>query len=410
MTLYEEALYITERSIAAVLPDAAVRRALEGRDFSGGRLLLIAAGKAAWRMAKTAVEALDGRVDGGVVITKYGHVMGDIPGLICCEGGHPLPDENGFRGTRLAMEAVRRLGAEDHVLFLLSGGGSALFECPLLPEVELVDITSQLLTRGADIVEINTIRKRLSAVKGGRFAQLCGPARVYSVILSDVLGGRADMIASGPCCADPSTCAQALEIAERYGLELSELARRLLETETPKLLENSELAVTGSVGELCLAAEAACSQLGYETMVLTDSLACEAREAGALLAGMARYWSGRGRKLALVAGGETVVHIKGPGLGGRNQELALAAAQGLAGLRGAAVFSFGSDGTDGPTDAAGGFADGGTKARLESSGRTLRQWLDANDSYHALDLSGGLIKTGPTGTNVNDAAVVLIDG
>lgn len=133
MTLYEEALYITERSIAAVLPDAAVRRALEGRDFSGGRLLLIAAGKAAWRMAKTAVEALDGRVDGGVVITKYGHVMGDIPGLICCEGGHPLPDENGFRGTRLAMEAVSRLGAEDHVLFLLSGGGSALFECPLLP-------------------------------------------------------------------------------------------------------------------------------------------------------------------------------------------------------------------------------------------------------------------------------------
>ena len=173
---------------------------------------------------------------------------------------------------------------------------------------------------------------------------------------------------------------------------------------------NSELAVTGSVGELCRAAETACSQLGYETMVLTDSLACEAREAGALLAGMARYWSGRGRKLALVAGGETVVHVKGPGLGGRNQELALAAAQGLAGLRGAAVFSFGSDGTDGPTDAAGGFADGGTKARLESSGRTLRQWLDANDSYHALDLSGGLIKTGPTGTNVNDAAVVLIDG
>ena len=408
MTLYEEALYITERSIAAVLPDAAVRRALEGRDFSWGRLLLIAAGKAAWRMAKTAVEALDGRVDGGVVITKYGHVMGDIPGLICCEGGHPLPDENGFRGTRLAMEAVRRLGAEDHVLFLLSGGGSALFECPLLPEAELVDITSQLLTRGADIVEINTIRKRLSAVKGGRFAQLCGPARVYSVILSDVLGGRADMIASGPAYPDGSTCEQAQAIVKRYNLKLSAKAEALLAQETPKSLDNVETQITGSVRQLCAAAEKVCRGLGYEPVVLTAELSCTARDAGSFLGAIARTHKDTEKSLAYIAGGETVVHLTGHGLGGRNQEIALAAAPLLDGVKDAAVFSVGSDGTDGPTDAAGGYCDGETMEALRAKGIDVTAVLADNDAYHALKECNGLIITGPTGTNVNDLTVLLL--
>lgn len=408
--MYEDALNIAVRSIAEVLPDAAVRRALEGRDFGAGRLVLISVGKAAWRMAKAAVETLGGRVDSGVVVTKYGHVMGDIPGLVCCEGGHPLPDENSFRGTRLAMKAVRGLGPEDTVLFLLSGGGSALFESPLVPAAELRELTAQLLAAGADITEINTIRKRLSAVKGGRFAQLCQPARVFSVILSDVLGGRADMIASGPSCPDSSTCAEALELARRYGLRLSTEALGLLNTETPKELNNVENLITGSVTELCQAAARACSELGYEPLILTDCLCCEAREAGSMLASAAKYWQGKGRKLAILAGGETVVHLRGSGKGGRNQELALAAAQYIAVLRDAAVFSFSSDGSDGPTDAAGGFADGSTMAAVEASGRSLRDFLDSNDSYHALALSGGLIKTGPTGTNVNDLAAALIRG
>ena len=267
MTLYEEALYITERSIAAVLPDAAVRRALEGRDFSGGRLLLIAAGKAAWRMAKTAVEALDGRVDGGVVVTKYGHVKGEIPGISCYEAGHPVPDDNSFAATEKALALVQGLTAEDTVLFLLSGGGSALFEKPLVPGGELQDITNQLLASGADIVEMNTIRKRLSAVKGGRFAQHCAPARVFSIVLSDILGDPLDMIASGPAVPDTSTCAQALAIAEKYHLKLSEQAKALLAQETPKMLDNVTTRITGSVRELCTAAADACRKLGYEPVV-----------------------------------------------------------------------------------------------------------------------------------------------
>ena len=403
--LRQDADAIIRAAIAAVLPDEAVRRALKGRHFPG-RVLLVAAGKAAWQMARAAVEAL-GPVDAGVVVTKYGHVQGQLPGVICYEAGHPVPDENSFRATQAALDLVAGAKETDTVLFLLSGGGSALFEKPLIPGGELQDITQQLLACGADIVEMNTIRKRLSAVKGGRFALACAPARVYSIVLSDILGDPLDMIASGPAVPDRSTCAQAQAIAETYGLRLSGAARACLQQETPKVLDNVETHITGSVRELCAAAAAACGQLGYKPVLLTDHLDCEAREAGRFLADIARTHAGRGQATAYLAGGETVVRLTGHGLGGRNQELALAAAPGLAGLP-AAVFSVGSDGTDGPTDAAGGYVDGDTAAALAARGLDAGAVLADNDAYHALQAVDGLIVTGPTGTNVNDVAVVLV--
>ena len=403
--LRQDADAIIRAAIAAVLPDEAVRRALKGRHFPG-RVLLVAAGKAAWQMARAAVEAL-GPVDAGVVVTKYGHVQGQLPSVICYEAGHPVPDENSFRATQAALDLVAGAKETDTVLFLLSGGGSALFEKPLIPGGELQDITQQLLACGADIVEMNTIRKRLSAVKGGRFALACAPARVYSIVLSDILGDPLDMIASGPVVPDRSTCAQAQAIAETYGLRLSGAARACLQQETPKVLDNVETHITGSVRELCAAAAAACGQLGYQPVLLTDHLDCEAREAGRFLADIARTHAGRGQATAYLAGGETVVHLTGHGLGGRNQELALAAAPGLAGLP-AAVFSVGSDGTDGPTDAGGGYVDGDTAAALAARGLDAGAVLADNDAYHALQAVDGLIVTGPTGTNVNDVAVVLV--
>ena len=292
-TLREDAKYIYTRAIEAVLPDEAVRRALDGADFPG-RVILVAAGKAAWRMASAAVSALGERIDTGIVITKYGHAQGTIPGIVCREAGHPVPDENSFSAAREALALTENLTADDTVLFLLSGGGSALFESPLVPGAELQDITAQLLGCGADIVEINTIRKRLSAVKGGRFARHCAPAHVFAVVLSDIVGDPVDMIASGPVSPDSSTCADALAAAE-------------------------------------------------------------------------------------IAGTENIV-----------------------------VFSVGSDGTDGPTDAAGGLADGGTVKRLAAAGKTVADVLQNNDAYHALRDTGDLIITGPTGTNVNDFAAALV--
>ena len=399
---------IIAAAIEAVKPDEAVRRALADFCPGRGRVLLVAAGKAAWQMANAAVRVLD-RVDGGIVITKYGHVMGDIPGILCCEAGHPVPDKGSFSATAKALEMVSGLTAEDSVVFLLSGGGSALFEAPLVPGEELADITRQLLACGADIVEMNTIRKRLSDVKGGRFARHWSPAKIFSVVLSDILGDPLDMIASGPACPDSSTCAQALHIARKYDLSLWETAWELLSQETPKELNNVTTRITGSVRELCAAAEAKCRELGYETVLLTDRLCCEARHAGSFLASIAQTHRDLTAPRAYIAGGETVVRLTGNGKGGRNQELALAAAPGLAGLN-AAVFSVGSDGTDGPTDAAGGYVDGNTMEVLRARGIRVDQVLGDNDAYHALEKTGGLIFTGATGTKVNDVAVLLIGG
>ena len=402
----QEADQIISAAIRAVQPDSAVQRALATADLKG-KVYLVATGKAAWQMAKAASEALPGRITAGVVVTKYEHVMGEIANTRCFEAGHPVPDENSFRGTQAALDLVAQAGEGDTVLFLLSGGGSALFEKPRIPAEELQDVTSQLLASGADIVEMNTIRKRLSAVKGGRFAQLCAPAKVFSIVLSDILGDPLDMIASGPAVPDRSTCEEALAIAKKYSLRLSAQAEALLHEETPKQLDNVQTQITGSVRELCAAAAEACKALGYEPVLLTDRLCCQAREAGSFLASILQTHAGSGKKLAFLAGGETVVRLTGHGLGGRNQELALAAAPGIEGLD-AAVFSVGSDGTDGPTDAAGGYVDGTSMEKLRAAGLDVFEVLADNDAYHALDKVGGLVMTGPTGTNVNDVAVALL--
>lgn len=407
MSLRENANYIIDAALAAAMPDAAVQSALSSASFPNGRLILVAAGKAGWQMANAAYSQLGGRISGGVVITKYDHSKGPIGNLEIYEAGHPVPDANSFRATQAAIDAVTGLTEEDTVLFLLSGGGSALFEKPLIPEDDLNLLTRQLLACGADIVEINTIRKRFSAVKGGRFAQLCQPAKVFTIVLSDVLGDRLDMIASGPAYPDASTCADAQRIVHKYNLTLTEQMQRLLLEETPKELNNVQTHITGSVRQLCLAAEKACKQLGYETVTLTDRLCCTARDAGVFLSNIARYHAGSGKPIAFLAGGETVVHLTGHGLGGRNQELALAAAEGISGIN-AAVFSIGSDGTDGPTDAAGGYVDGTTSQRLAALGIQISDVLQENDAYHALEKCGGLVKTGATGTNVNDISVLLI--
>ena len=406
--LRQNADKIIKSSLSAVLPDRAVEKALEQFQGNGGRTVLVAAGKAAWQMAAAAVRVL-GKVDDGIVITKYEHVKGEIPGVECYEAGHPVPDQNSFDATEKALEKVSGLDEYDTVIFLLSGGGSALFEKPLIPGEELQDITKQLLACGADIVEMNTIRKRLSAVKGGRFALACMPARVYAIVLSDIVGDPLDMIASGPAYPDASTCEQAEAIAEKYQLKLSSQVQELLKQETPKTLSNVTTQITGSVRELCRAAQNAAEELGYETVLLTDELCCEAREAGSMLASILKTYARSEKRCCFIAGGETVVHLTGTGKGGRNQELALAAAPGIAGIPNACVFYVGSDGTDGPTDAAGGYVDGSTMEYLKKQNIDVFTVLRQNDAYTALKATDVLIITGPTGTNVNDVAVALLD-
>lgn len=407
MSLREHANIIIRAALEAAMPDTAVRKALSETTFPEGRLILVAAGKAGWQMAKAAYDQLGSRIDSGVVVTKYDHSKGPIANFDIYEAGHPVPDANSFRATQAAIDAVSGLSEEDTVLFLLSGGGSALFEKPIITESDLEQLTRNLLACGADIVEINTLRKRFSAVKGGRFAQICQPATVFTIVLSDVLGDRLDMIASGPAYPDASTTEEALAIAKKYNLPMTEQMKQLLLAETPKQLDNVQTHITGSVRQLCMAAEKTCRELGYEPVTLTDCLCCTARDAGVFLANIARFHAASGKPMAFLAGGETVVHLTGKGLGGRNQELALAAADGIAGMN-AAVFSLGSDGTDGPTDAAGGFVDGTTAAALRSQGVRISDVLQNNDAYHALQKCNGLIVTGPTGTNVNDISVLLI--
>jgi hydroxypyruvate reductase len=414
----QDALSIARKAIEAVLPENAVREALRGEAFttrmrSGGKIVLAAIGKAAWRMAKAAAETLGDRLDGGVVVTKYGHANGPIEGVEIFEAGHPFPDENTIKGTARVLEKVGGLSAMDTVLFLVSGGGSALFEKPGegITLQDLVGVTDQLLASGADIVEINTIRKRLSSVKGGRFARFVAPAHIFSVVLSDVLGDRLDSIASGPAYPDGSTAADASRIVGKYGLSLSPVLQEALEKETPKSLENVTTLITGSVTALCRAAEREVALLGYTPLLLTTTLNCEAGEAGAFIAAMAKEIRSSGNPLpppcALLLGGETIVRLKGKGKGGRNQEMALAAAFGIKGLADTAVICVGSDGTDGPTDAAGGVVDGGTIGALAGLGIDAEALLADNDSYHALDACGGLVRTGPTGTNVNDLSILL---
>ena len=407
--LRADAEKIVRSAIEAVKPDEAVRRALKNATLSS-RVYLVAVGKAAWQMAAAAVQELTVPLCDGIVITKYGHAMGQLPGLRIFEAGHPVPDENSYLATQEVLRMTEKLTQADTVLFLLSGGGSALFENPLVEPETLQEITRKLLAGGADITQINTIRKRLSAVKGGRFAAHCAPARVEAIILSDILGDPVDMIASGPAAADSATAEDAKAIAKKYGVDDLDEVRACLEQETPKSVPNVHTQIIGSVRELCRSAEKAALELGYECIFLSDHLDGEASDTGRWMAEELKKYAGSGKKIALLAGGETVVHLKGNGLGGRNQELALAAAVILDGIPNAALISVGSDGTDGPTDAAGGYADTDTVRELEAKGLDIRAYLDNNDAYHALQAVNNLIITGPTGTNVNDVTVGLLGG
>lgn len=407
MNLRQDSERIIRHAIGSVMPGEAVKRILTGMKHPKGKLLIVAIGKAAWTMSSAALELLGERVDGGCVITKYGHSQGALSPLMIFEAGHPVPDENSYRATEAVLELTHDLTEDDMVLFLVSGGGSALFELPRISAGEMEKINQQLLASGADITEINTIRKRLSQVKGGRFGLHCAPAKVVSILLSDVLGDRLDMIASGPAAPDSSK-GDALHIAARYGLQLSIEAIDCLRQPLPDTLPNVENHISGSVRQLCQAAEEAAKALGYETVFLTDALQCEAKQAGAFLGAVARSHQSTTKSLAFICGGETVVHVHGSGRGGRNQELALAAAPYLSQCTDTLLFSVGSDGTDGPTDAAGGIVDENTQHLLQKRNFTVENLLENNDAYNGLKAANGLVFTGPTGTNVNDFSVLLI--
>jgi len=408
----EDARLMIKDIIDGNLPQESVERALREHEFGDG-VYVIAIGKAAWTMAKAATDYLGGKIEKGVVITKYAHSQGCIPKMEIFEAGHPTPDENTVKATQSALALAESLKEDDKLLFLVSGGGSALFEAPLegLRLEDLAALTNQLLACGADIIEVNTIRKRLSRVKAGRFAEICRPAKVFSIVLSDVLGDRLDSIASGPAVPDETTAADAQAIVDKYGIRLTELQKGYLAQETPKKVDNVETVITGSVRSLCEAAAKAAKSLGYTPYILTTVLNCEASEAGKFLSCIAadtqNSTNSFEKPCAIIAGGETVVRVKGSGKGGRNQELALSAAKGIDALENTLIFSLGSDGTDGPTDAAGGIVDYTTAARLREQGLDIDKILGNNDAYHGLKTVDGLIVTGPTGTNVNDVSVVL---
>lgn len=403
-SIMQDAQQIIGASIEAVLPDAAVERALS-RHAVSRPVTLISIGKAGWRMADAAYRALGGQnVKQGIVVTKYDHCEGPVGCMELYEAGHPVPDENGVRAAARVLEMVRSLNEEDEVILLISGGGSALFEYPTdgVTLTDIADVTRQLLACGADITEINCIRKRLSGVKGGKLALEIAPAKTFSIILSDVLGDPLDAIASGPAYPDRTTSEEAKAIVRKYGLKLPDRLLAAMERETPKELPDVETFVAGNVQALCAAAAREAERLGYAAKIMDDALCCEARDAGAMMAKYARETQG---PCALIWGGETVVHLRGRGKGGRNQEAALGAAEGIAGMRDVCVFALGSDGTDGPTDAAGGMVTGDFYRR--ATAERIRAHLENNDAYPLLREMDALIMTGPTGTNVNDLYMVI---
>jgi glycerate 2-kinase len=431
-------------ALRAADPERAVGSALErsGGSLRAGsavydlgaydRVIVVGAGKATARMARAAEAALGDLLSGGVIVVKYGHTV-PLGRVEQVEASHPLPDEAGVRGTSRIMDLLRDADHRTLVLCLLSGGGSALLVAPA-EGIRLADkqqVTDLLLRAGATINELNAVRKHLSQVKGGRLARLAAPATIAALALSDVIGDRLDVIASGPTVADPSTYGEALAVLDRYGLreQVPAAARGLLErgasglvAETPKDGDDCfRNARTDVVGSLALALEEArneAERLGYEAGVLTSALEGEARAAARFLAAQAREARATvgAKPRCLISGGETTVRVTGHGRGGRNQELALAFALEIEGLEGVTLLSAGTDGTDGPTDAAGAIVDGDT-ARRARQARIDPAWhLDYNDSYTffvRLDAATGgtsHLRTGPTGTNVMDVQIMLISG
>lgn len=398
MSMNNDVKLIIDEIIKNINPYERTIDGLNNFKLNNGRNILISIGKAAWTMAKAVIDTIE--IDEGVVITKYGHSKGDLRNVKIFEAGHPIVDENSLKATQYALDITSNLKENDNVILLVSGGGSALFEKPLIGLEELQDINNQLLKSGASINEINTIRKRLSMVKGGKFALHCLPAHIYTVVLSDVLGNDLSSIASGPAAIETNNIS-AIEIIDKYSLSISDKTKEYLNVQPIKELNNVSNVIIGSVEQLCEYTKKTCEKLGYESKIIKNNETNEAKYVGEELASYALNNNG---KKAYIIGGETVVRVKGKGLGGRNTELALAASKVIKDIKGVCLFSFGSDGTDGPTDAAGGYVDQNTANRID-----VDYYLENNDSYNALKQTDGLIITGPTGSNVNDIYVLLIN-
>ena len=389
------------------------------------RVLLLGAGKASGAMALALEPLLEGASVEGLINVKYGH-LAPVKRVRLVEAGHPVPDESGVAGTREILDLAKSAGERDLVVCLISGGGSALSPLPA-PGLSLEDkqeTTRVLLGCGATIHEINTLRKHLSGFKGGRLALAAAPARVFSLILSDVVGDDLDIIASGPTVPDAGTFADCLRIVAKFGIE-QDLPGPVVErlragaagevAETPKpgdpAFERCRNLIIGSNSEALAAAEAKARELGYQTLVLSSLIQGETRVVASVHAAIGREMLLSGRPLSapacLLSGGETTVTLTGPGKGGRNQEFALAAALEIEGQGPLLLFSGGTDGTDGPTDAAGALADSRTISRARELGLDPAAYLAANDSYNFFDPLGDLVKTGPTRTNVMDLRLVM---
>ena len=398
------------------------------REGGFARLHVVGFGKASPAMASALEESLGGLIDDGIIITKYGHTPSrKLERIRLFESGHPIPDENGQEASRRLVNLVESADDRTLVISLISGGGSALLVSPLAG-ITLVDkqvTTDLLLKAGADIHDLNTVRKHLSRVKGGRLAELIYPATSLSLILSDVVGDRLDVIASGPTAPDPTTYRDALDVLVKYDLAkiVPESVAELLAKgqmgkvpETPKpgnpLFSNTTNMIIGSNRRALEAAQGKAEGLGFRTEVLSAEITGEARDVGRWLARKALVMRAMGMQspVCLISGGETTVTVKGKGKGGRNMELALSFALEVEGIAGITLLSAGTDGTDGPTDSAGAIVDGDTILGARRGGINPELHLRDNDSYDFFRRAGGLLLTGATGTNVMDIQMILIEG
>ncbi len=389
------------------------------------RVIVVGAGKASARMAVAIEEILSDFISDGLINVKYGHGE-PLKKIRVWEAGHPVPDESGIEGTRRLLSLVEDAKQTDLVLCLISGGGSSLLPLPTsgIDFLSKQETTQALLRSGATIHEVNSVRKHISKVKGGRLAQAAAPAQVISLLLSDVIGDDLDVIASGPTVPDTSTFTTALDVLERYGLtgQIPQCVLSHLEAgargerpETPKpgdtVFENVANVIVANNARAIDAAADKAGSLGYKPLVLSSFIQGEAREVARVMAAIAREISMTGRPIArpacVIAGGETTVTLKGKGIGGRNQELALAASLDIEDIDNILILAAGTDGTDGPTDAAGAIASGKTLADAKELGLSARGYLNNNDSYHFFKAAGGLIVTGPTRTNVMDIILLL---
>ncbi len=368
---------------------------------------VIAIGKAAVPMAKAAEDSLGSRISKALCVTKYGHTGSFKPiHFEIIEAAHPISDKNSVKAAERALQIADGAGENDTVLVLLSGGASALAEKSILPLSQQQTITGKLLRRGADIEEINAIRRRLSLIKGGRLAEHCFPAKVITLALSDVLSNDKSTIGSGITVRDEATDGTVMKIAEKYLYDEPSYFFDALKKDADMPVNDGGYIFVGDVTRLCASAAQEAERLGYITEVCGKPLTGEARDAAENVISAALKKRDE-KKRCFIYGGETTVTVNGDGLGGRNQEMALYAALRLDGERNILFASVGSDGTDGPTDAAGGIADGSTANAVREAGVSPEKALNNNDSYNALRAGNALTVTGPTGTNVNDLTFIL---